>query len=123
LAHEKIIEQIRIDKLNREAEEARRKGQVPSTSTPTATATPKTEFKECVLQIRLPDGNKIQGNFKPEDNLHTVIQYIRESTKDTRSTMSLMTTFPKKVYEGDSLLTTLKDADLVPRGMVIVNKS
>jgi len=111
LAHEKVMEQIRIDKLNREAEEARQKGQqVPSTTSTTTTATPKKEFKECVLQIRLPDGNKLQGNFKPEDNFHTVIQFVRETTKDTRSTMSLMTTFPKKVYEGDSLLTTLKDA-------------
>jgi len=120
LAHEKVKEQIRIDQLNRQAEEARKKGEVPTISTaPPA----KTEFTECVLQIRMPDGTKLQGNFKPEDTLHSVISFIREKTNDNKSNLSLMTTFPKNVYSGESLNKSLKEADLVPRGMVIVNKS
>jgi len=58
----------------------------------------------------MPDGSKLQGVFKPEDTMHTVIKFIRESTKDNTSNFSLLTTFPKKVYSGETLSETLKAA-------------
>jgi len=119
VARERVMEQIRIDQLNRQAEEARRKGEVPQ-----ATQKPveKANYTECVIQIRMPDGTKLQATFKPEDTLRTVLTYIKETSKDN-SNFALMTTFPKKVFTGELLGTTLKDADLVPRGMLVVNKS
>lgn len=54
LAKEKIREQIRIDQINRQAEEARRKGEIPTISTqanqPSSSA-PKPVPTECVLQV------------------------------------------------------------------------
>jgi len=127
---EKVKEQIRLDKEKREAElkqknlaqqtNTQNETAVPS-ATPVAAPTPvvKKEFTECVIQLRMPDGRSFQGTFKPSDPLRTVLSLL--SSNGIIGNYALMSNFPKKVYQGTALdSTTLQQADLVPRGSLMV---
>jgi len=125
---ERVKENIRLDKERREAELKKLQGaqpQQPSTVPVTATvATPtvvpvKKEFTECVVQLRMPDGRSFQGTFKPTDPLRSVLTLL--SSNGIVGNYALMSNFPKKVYFGAALdSTTLQQADLVPRGSLMV---
>lgn len=75
---------------------------------------------EAVVQVRFPDGKTLQNSFKPDDSLRVVHSWVQASRTDGRP-FALSTTFPRKDYSGSSLdSTTLRAADLVPRGALIV---
>jgi len=119
MAREKIREQIRIDQLNREAEDRQRRGevvvQVPKEQIP------KREYDTCTIQIRMPDNSRLQSDFKATDTIRNVIEYINSNRKDGTKPITLSTTFPRKVYSGPLLDSTLKDADMAPRGMFVAS--
>jgi hypothetical protein len=71
----------------------------------------------CTLQIRMPSG-PIKGHFRPSDTLRTVHQYVGLHLEPPAD-FNLVTTFPKRVFSGDQLDTTLQQADLVPRAVLI----
>jgi len=67
----------------------------------------------------MPDGRAFQGTFKPSDPLRTVLSLL--SSNGIVGNYALMSNFPKKVYQGTALdTTTLQQADLVPRGSLMV---
>jgi len=128
LAKEKIREQIRIDQLNREAEEKKRRGEVVTTPTtiPATTeqpqeATAPKSYNTCTVQIRMPDNSRLQGEFKPDDTIETVLNYVNSNRKDGRRPLVLSTSYPKVVFTIELQDTLLSDAGLVPRGMLMAN--
>lgn len=124
---EKVKENIRLDKERREAELKKLQSanqQLQPSSAPVVEAPPvvvpvKKEFTECVVQLRMADGRSFQGTFKPTDPLRSVLTLL--SSNGIIGNYALMSTFPKKVYHGSALdSTTLQQADLVPRGSLMV---
>jgi len=99
---------------------------VPTSIQPVQTPEPqsKKEYTETMIQIRFPDGNIIKASFKATDPIRTVHQHAALLLGNDR--FSLTTTFPRKVYSYsdpnglDSI--TLKQAELVPTGTVIITK-
>lgn len=71
----------------------------------------------CTIQIRMPS-DTIKGFFRPTDTLRTVHQYVHLHLEPKKNFV-LVTTFPKKTYSGEQLDITLKQADLVPRAVLI----
>jgi len=116
-------ERIRVAAYNRELEYNARMG--IKTEAPTPVVAPKKDFQECIIQIRLPPPhNRLQNTFKPTDTLQDVVDFISTSAPAINFKYQLM--IPgigaKKTYSGESLVTTLAEADLVPRGAIIVEK-
>lgn len=125
----KLKKQLEQDKAERAA---RAKGTTAPAPAPTTTTAPpastqptaKKEYTETAIQIRLPDGNTIKASFKPTDPIRTVHNHIALLTGS--SNFSLATTFPRKVYSTkDSVMdtTTLAQAECVPTGTFVVQKS
>jgi len=113
IAKEKIREQIRIDQLNREAEDKRRKGEIPqqqhAPTQETTQSAPKT-YNTCTVQIRMPDNSRLQGEFKPDDTIGAVLEYVNTNRKDVRRPLVLSSTYPKVVFSGELVDTLLSDA-------------
>jgi hypothetical protein len=122
MAKDRVLEQLRIDRLNRDAEEKRRKGetsvqqQPPTQENPSSA--PKT-YNTCSVQIRMPDNTRLQGEFKPDDTIATVLAYVNANRKDGRRPLGLSSSYPKILFTGELSETLLSDAGLVPRGMLM----
>lgn len=119
-AKAKIREKIAQDK----AERAGKKQDVSHESIQTnqeAPNLPRKEYDEALIQIRLPDGNTFKATFKPNDPIRAVHSHIAFLTGNEN--FSLMTTFPKKIYSprDSSIDTTLAEAELVPRGTLVIS--
>ena len=83
----------------------------------------KSPVGTCQLQVRLPSGEKMQQEFKSEDTIKTVHDYIKRNRSDRMTgPFVLMTTFPRKTFDGEALKTTLQDAGLTPRGVLVVSQ-
>jgi len=121
MARERIREQIRIDQLNREAEERQRRGEKIQPQPQQIEQSQKREYDTCTIQIRMPDNSRLQSDFKSTDTIKDVTNYINQNRKDGSRPVTLSTTFPRKVYSGNLLETTLKEAEMAPRGMFIAN--
>jgi len=122
IAKDKVLEQLRIDRLNRDAEEKKRKGETTAQQQPPTqenpTSAPKT-YNTCSVQIRMPDNTRIQGEFKPDDTIATVLVYVNANRKDGRRPLVLSSSYPKVAFTGELSETLLSDAGLVPRGMLM----
>jgi hypothetical protein len=124
-ARERVRQRIEQDKLERaaknkkEAPTAQPAPQVQPTQ-PSQPAQTKT-YTEAIVQVRLTDGSTLKGTFQPTDTMSKVFAYVESNRSDGRGAFSLMTTFPRRVFnKGDS--TTLIDAGLVPNGTVVLSK-
>eukprot|EP01104_Vermistella_antarctica_P016205 TRINITY_DN5491_c0_g1_i1.p1 TRINITY_DN5491_c0_g1~~TRINITY_DN5491_c0_g1_i1.p1 ORF type:complete len:288 (-),score=68.41 TRINITY_DN5491_c0_g1_i1:102-965(-) len=86
-----------------------------------APAAPAKDYDSCLLQIRLPDGNAIKAKFSPNDTLNTVYSHVADTLGMGDTGFGIMVP-PRKVMRGEEelSLTTLKDANLVPRGAVTI---
>mmetsp|Transcript_19597 Transcript_19597/g.30185 ORF Transcript_19597/g.30185 Transcript_19597/m.30185 type:complete len:121 (-) Transcript_19597:26-388(-) len=61
------------------------------------------------LQLRLPDGSKLQRKFLRTNTLGDVFNFVKKNYKGQSSQyVKLMTTFPKKVFEDGAM--TIADA-------------
>jgi hypothetical protein len=77
----------------------------------------------CDLQIRLPNGSKLQHRFLPSDTLDDVYTYVLTNRPDGSSEpFVLMTSFPKRVFVGEDAMLTLLEVGLVPRGVLLVQR-
>jgi len=91
---------------------------------PQATTVPTSakEYDTCTVQVRLTNGTTITKDFKPTDTLRGVHNWVATSRTDNQhGPFALSTAYPRKDYSGSALdVTTLKSADLVPRGSLMV---
>jgi hypothetical protein len=129
LARKAIREKIAKEKAARLAAKGKTTGTASTptpTPTPTATAATgaaSTTATECTIQVRLSDGKTIQNKFKPTDSLRVVYNWVSHNRSDGAGPFALSTTYPRKDYSGSALdSTTLKDAELVPRGALLLKK-
>jgi len=122
-ARQRVKEKIERNKRER----LERTGKLPDeskpaagTPSPTQPAAPLT-YDECAVQIRLTNGSTIQHNFKPDDTLRVVYNWVAQNRTDAKGSFMLLTAYPRKEYSGSSLdSTTLRDAQLVPRGSLMI---
>ncbi|KAF9349892.1 hypothetical protein BGX26_011868 [Mortierella sp. AD094] len=77
----------------------------------------------CQIQVRLLDGAAIRGDFEPSHTLRHVHDFVKANL-DARGAIvpsfSLMTNFPKVIYDDSALEQTLQDAKLTPRAQLII---
>ncbi|CAB0006230.1 unnamed protein product [Nesidiocoris tenuis] len=105
-ARQKIMAQIEADKQARRAKAAGSNETATATvttappvaSAPTPAAPPK-DYTRTRLQIRLTDGSSITQTFGVKEQLSAVRLYVEMNRTDSQGPFSMMTTFPKKVFE------------------------
>ncbi|KAF9901799.1 hypothetical protein EC991_005649 [Linnemannia zychae] len=86
-----------------------------------AKAGPAKVYTETRLQIRQPEGQPpIVQTFQASDKLSAVYDFVRGHRQGA---FKLMTTFPRKVLDGDDLEKSLTDLQLVPSGALAVTLS
>lgn len=59
------------------------------------------EVKNLLLQIRLTNGQALTQTFSAKEPLAAVRVYIETNRTDGSGPFSLMTNFPKKIFQGD----------------------
>ncbi|KAK9721474.1 hypothetical protein K7432_003396 [Basidiobolus ranarum] len=79
----------------------------------------KLEENDCLIQIRLMNGENIRELFKASDTIQTVYEFVSTKVGKNMSAFRLSTSFPRKIYEGAELQKTLKEENLTPRGQLI----
>jgi hypothetical protein len=124
-----VQDQITCDKAERAAKFGK-KTEAPATSVGTpataAPAAPLKEYKECRLQIRLPDGSTLTHVFGATEALSAVRQYVELNRKDgalPSAPFKFMTSFPKKEFSLMDMNKPLCELGLVPSAVLIVTKS
>lgn len=130
LARQRVREQIEKDKRDRAAKFG--SGGQQSAPTPTGNNTPtpasmqpppaaeKKDYAECRLQIRLTNGQALTQTFSAKEPLAAVRVYIETNRTDGSGPFSLMTNFPKKIFQGDDYEKPLDVLGLVPSAVLMV---
>jgi len=131
-AKEEVQKKVLEDKLRREQQAGRAKVQnpvAPTTTTqpqqPQAQSTAKknpAEYDQCIIQVRLTNGQRLEGTFKPTDTLDKVFEYIQKNRTDGSAHFVLTMSYPRKTFSAEVGKMTLLEADLVPRAMLILTK-
>lgn len=138
-ARNKIKQQLAADKerrrLEREAEIRARKGltepnpaSAPNSSSSTAVPvvkkpTPGSNAAQTRIQIRLPDGSRLQQTFGSSETLAAVRVYIEVNkaeliNEDKEFKLSL--SFPRKTFNASHMQMSLSELDMVPSACVMV---
>jgi len=86
---------------------------------------------DSTLQIRFPDGSVMKSGFKETTTLNIVFKYVisRMRVLGTGQSMagksySLVTSYPRKKFNEQEMNTlTLKEANLVPRAVLIIEEN
>lgn len=94
----------------------------PTVSTPAVQPQEKKDYNECRIQIRLTDGKSIVQTFKANEQLAAVRLWIEMNRTDGPGKFNLMQTFPRKIYDEDDMMRTLKDLGLVPASSLVITK-
>ncbi|KAL0482208.1 UBX domain-containing protein, partial [Acrasis kona] len=100
----------------------------PSTSSPPIekkdqTPPPKNVAKECIVQVRLPEGQQVKLTLLPTDTLSELVKRITSDRSDDNEEFSLLIPFPRKEYTSEEFeTTTLLQAGLAPRGSLTLQK-
>ncbi|KAI7824373.1 thioredoxin-like protein [Gamsiella multidivaricata] len=98
-------------------------GSGSNASMSTSTKTVEGPGGSCQIQVRLIDGSTIRGSFEPTHTLQQVRDFI-QANLDARGVQVpgflMMTSFPRVVFENDTLMHTLQEAELTPRALLIV---
>jgi len=76
---------------------------------------------DCLIQIRESNGNIFKRKFQSFDTIQVLHDYVSKHRTDGKQPFSLMTTFPKKIYQGELLTRTLKEENLFPRAVLTVS--
>jgi thioredoxin len=124
-AKERVKQMLLQDKMEREAKKRQQQmAQAAPQSQPQPQPQPQQQktYTECQIQVRLTNGQVLRATFKPTDTIRTVQQYVQHNRTDGAGAFTLANTFPRKVYTGNDLDTTLADAGLVPNGTLLVSK-
>lgn len=96
----------------------------PSTSAQPVIATPPKDYKETRIQLRLPDGSSVVETFDKNESLAAVRLFLQlKLGNEPLEAFSLMTTFPRKVFNSDDFDMTLEKLQLVPSATIMVAKN
>jgi hypothetical protein len=91
------------------------------TTTTSSSSTNETNGGDCTIQIRESNGNTLKRNFFSTQTVADIYDWIsKKRTDDPKIPFRLVTPFPTKALEGDLKQMTLKDAQLTPRAVLIV---
>ncbi|KAK9507351.1 hypothetical protein O3M35_007227 [Rhynocoris fuscipes] len=125
LARQKIKEQIEADRLARKAKTSNEGVESPPvTSNPTIVKPPPPkEYNEAKIQIRLTDGAILTQSFGAKEQLSAVRLYIEMNRTDGAGPFSLMTSFPRKIFQEEDYEKPLEVLGLVPSAVIIVSKA
>ncbi|XP_022917913.1 UBX domain-containing protein 1 [Onthophagus taurus] len=125
LAKQRIREQIEQDKLARKAKfggQVETPAVIPQTQ-PITQATPTQQnYTDVRLQIRLTNGGTLTQTFKATEPLQAVRLYIELNRTDTTGPFSLMTNYPRKIFEAEDYEKPLSLLGLAPSAVIIVSK-
>jgi len=132
IARQKIKEQIERDKLARKEKfpnigsgaSNATAAEPPKPQAATATPTPKKDYTNTRLQIRLPTGSPVIHEFSAKESLSAVRLWISLNRTDGQSSdapFSIATTFPRKVFSEEDMAKPLDVLGLVPSSVVIVS--
>jgi hypothetical protein len=81
---------------------------------------PAANYTECVIQVRLTNGQTIKESFRPEDTLAAVKRFIDEKRTDPRAPFTMMIPMPRTVFTDSDLGRSLKDLSLCPRAQITI---
>jgi hypothetical protein len=91
-----------------------------------SSSTQSSSVKECVIQIRLPEGTMLKATLQSTQTLADLVAFIIQSRIDEEQTgeeFSLLIPFPRKEYmPEDFASTTIEQAGLAPRGSLTVQQ-
>jgi len=104
------LEQDKLEKLaRRNAEQQQNQQQQTLANTQPEV---KKEYTECRVQFRLPNNSTVNNTFQAEEKFENVLNFLIQNQNQPR--ISLMTTFPRKVYGPENYQQTLKELGLLP---------
>lgn len=130
-ARDRVRAQIEADKAARRAKQAGESplaaAPAPAVVTPTPTepskpATPKT-YTNARIQIRMLDGSTVVETFEAKEQLAAVRLFVQLKQGTGSAPFGLMTSFPRKVFNGDDYDNSLEKLGLVPSAVLIVTKA
>ncbi|CAH8486797.1 unnamed protein product [Schistosoma turkestanicum] len=125
---EKLRAQIAQDQNEKRAREA---GELlstaPSNSTSVPTTVPETKSTICRLNIRLPSGQSIKGEFGVNEPLSAVALYVSQNWPDSSTSIDpqsiqLMTSFPKQGFTIEDMNKSLLNLGLCPSAVMMVRQ-
>ncbi|KAF9993421.1 hypothetical protein BGZ65_011041, partial [Modicella reniformis] len=114
------IEADKADRLRKKQEAVNVAAAANAATGPAASSAPASAkvYTETRLQIRQPEGQQpIVHTFQASDKLSAVYEFVRGQRQGN---FRLMTTFPRRVLDGDDLEKSLSELQLVPSGVLVV---
>ncbi|XP_065353670.1 UBX domain-containing protein 1 [Cloeon dipterum] len=126
LARQRIKEKIEQDKLARQAKYSNTPVVEPKApvqpEAPQPKAPPK-DYTEAKINIRLTNGQTITQSFKAKEELSAVRLFVTLNRTDGAAPFSMMTSFPRKVFQEDDYAKPLDVLGLVPSAVITVTKA
>lgn len=133
LARQRVKDQIEQDRLARKAKfgQADNASSPPAnvvekpvaTSTSSSAVSSSKNYSEAKLQIRLTNGKALTQTFGAKEPLSAVRLYVEMNRTDEPGPFSLMTSFPRKIFNSDDYDKPLDILGLAPSAVIIVTKS
>ncbi|XP_052245396.1 uncharacterized protein LOC127854414 isoform X2 [Dreissena polymorpha] len=78
--------------------------------------------RECLLQIRLPDGRSLRTSFNPDATLQDAWTFAAVD-KYPRSTFSFIQPFPRHEFSREEMTKSLAELGLTPTGSLVIQKT
>lgn len=99
----------------------KQKNKVPQVTTPhKVTSTNDRDAPLTQILIRFPNGERREKSFFCTEKIGAIYRYIDSLNLPELGSYKLISSFPRKVYGVDQMLTTLKDAGLHPRASLFL---
>ncbi|KAH8862030.1 UBX domain-containing protein 1-A [Schistosoma japonicum] len=113
---EKLKAEIAREQEEKRAREAGESLVITSNSAPVSNTAPKINPTICRLQIRLPSGQPIKGEFGVNEPLSAVTLYVSQNWPNSSTfidpqSIHLMTNFPKQEFTDEDMSKSLLDLD------------
>ncbi|KAH8862028.1 UBX domain-containing protein 1 [Schistosoma japonicum] len=124
---EKLKAEIAREQEEKRAREAGESLVITSNSAPVSNTAPKINPTICRLQIRLPSGQPIKGEFGVNEPLSAVTLYVSQNWPNSSTfidpqSIHLMTNFPKQEFTDEDMSKSLLDLGLCPSAVLIVRQ-
>lgn len=128
-ARDRVRAQIEADKAARKAKQA---GESPIAAAPAPVVTSPTDlpkpavpknYTNARIQIRMLDGSTLVETFDAKEQLAAVRLFVQLKLGNGSAPFGLMTSFPRKVFNGDDFDNSLDKLGLVPSAVLIVTKA